>query len=595
MRELIRKFQTLKIKNKFILVYVTLLIIPLMIMSIFTYNNSSLIMESQSEKIMQHTLIQSEMYLDYMFKEISSLAFYVQKDMEQLNLVRETQPNYNRYNFRSEIDRIMSLFFINTNYERYELYIKDESLVPTASSVVFPYESIHDPYLIEKINKTHNKAIWSTKDMNNGSATSSAFVYTFLVGSPYDYKDNIGVMCIYFNRDYIQSVLDNMQMFPSGFSMIVNENQEILLKSSNAPEDISGFATYIKNGDSSSTSRAKNDTISLSIEIGETGWSLTYCAPRKEVLKDINNTVSVNTAFTLLCVVLAVLGAVLISNQITAGVNRLISYMKNVSLFISQKDSGKPVLEESEYMDEIAELDHSFHAMVARLKKLNEDNMRIESEKRVAQLKALQIQINPHFLYNVLDSINWMAARVKAYDIVDIVGQLGSFYRIALSGGEDIITLEKELEHTRLYLEIQKLRFKDKIQVEMNVDENLLNCEICKISLQPLIENAIVHGIFTKPDKQGVIIISCYRLEDLCVIKIRDDAGAMNPEEVKEMMKERIYSKDTKSGYGIHNVNERIRLYFGEQYGLDFKLVNGWSVSVVKLPIRLKSDEATNL
>ena len=158
MRKLIRKFQTLKIKNKFILVYVTLLIIPLMIMSIFTYNNSSLIMESQSEKIMQHTLIQSEMYLDYMFKEISSLAFYVQKDMEQLNLVRETQPNYNRYNFRSEIDRIMSLFFINTNYERYELYIKDESLVPTASSVVFPYESIHDPYRSRKSIK-HTKKL----------------------------------------------------------------------------------------------------------------------------------------------------------------------------------------------------------------------------------------------------------------------------------------------------------------------------------------------------------------------------------------------------------------------------------------------------
>lgn len=213
---------------------------------------------------------------------------------------------------------------------------------------------------------------------------------------------------------------------------------------------------------------------------------------------------------------------------------------------------------------EIEELSDSFSHMVLRIQELMERVRQEEVSLRKTELNALQAQINPHFLYNTLDSIAWMCEEGRNQEAVEMVNALARLFRISISKGHELITIERELQHAQAYLMIQKYRYKDQFTYHFQVEDTCLQYLCNKITLQPLIENAINHGL--DASEPGEILIEVREKDGDIIMAVADNGIGMSKEQC-----EAIWKTDTnsKSGIGIKNVNDRIRIYFGEKYGLN--------------------------
>ena len=213
---------------------------------------------------------------------------------------------------------------------------------------------------------------------------------------------------------------------------------------------------------------------------------------------------------------------------------------------------------------EIQSLSESFEHMVVRIQELMNQVRQEELTLRKTELKALQAQINPHFLYNTLDAIGWLCEEERSRDAVEMVNALAKLFRISISKGHELITVEKELEHAESYLKIQKFRYKNQFTYEFQVQEECMDCYCNKITLQPIIENAIYHGLNRMVD-EGRIVVRVYGEEDGIVFEVEDNGVGMTPEQCRSILRK---EPGDNSGIGIKNVNDRIKIYFGEKYGI---------------------------
>lgn len=228
----------------------------------------------------------------------------------------------------------------------------------------------------------------------------------------------------------------------------------------------------------------------------------------------------------------------------------------------------------SDNVDEITELGMSFNIMIGKIKELLDSKIKEQENLKKAELRALQAQINPHFLYNTLDTIIWMAESKKTDDVVKIVSALSNFFRISLSKGMDWITIGEELERIKSYLTIQKMRYRDILDFKIEVDEDVMENTILKLVLQPLVENALYHGIKNK--RQGGIINVRARRKgtDEVQLEVEDNGIGFTPEKLAQLRAELENDSGDfrlESGFGIGNVNKRIRLYYGKPYGLSIQ------------------------
>ena len=239
------------------------------------------------------------------------------------------------------------------------------------------------------------------------------------------------------------------------------------------------------------------------------------------------------------------------------------------------------------YKGEIGQLGDSFNAMVEKINELLGVVYKEQKNKREAELKILHEQIKPHFLYNTLDTIQWKAKQYHAQDIVDLVLALSGFFRISLSQGKEFITLEQEVLMVKNYLDIQKVRYEDLFEYKTEIEEGLGNYMVLKICLQPLVENALYHGIKESDQDRGTIWIRAFsESEDSIILKVEDDGAGMSQERIDQLnswlkLKER--GEEVKA-YGTLNVNDRIKIAYGDEYGLHYeKRTGGGTVAVVRL------------
>ena len=230
-------------------------------------------------------------------------------------------------------------------------------------------------------------------------------------------------------------------------------------------------------------------------------------------------------------------------------------------------------------------LSDSLNTMIDKINELLEQVKTEQIRLRKAEFELLQSQINPHFLYNTLDAIVWLAEAGEQKKVVSMVGSLSDFFRISLNQGQDILDVKEELQHVRSYLEIQQMRYQDILQYEICVPEELNHCQIPKITLQPLVENALYHGIKNKRGK-GMIRIEGELDGENCILLITDNGKGMTPERLEQVRKGIRNRKARETDiYGLYNVNERIRLNFGENYGITITSTYGEGTCVtVRLP-----------
>ncbi len=242
--------------------------------------------------------------------------------------------------------------------------------------------------------------------------------------------------------------------------------------------------------------------------------------------------------------------------------------------------------------EEIEVLNKSFNQMVEKIGNLVEDIHTEELNLRAAELRVLQEQINPHFLYNTLDNIIWLAESKKTDEVVMMVSSLSTFFRTSLSKGREFVSVKEETEHIRSYLEIQQFRYRDILDYEIAIPEEYYGYEVIKLTLQPLVENALYHGIKNKRGK-GHITVSAERCADVLIFKVKDNGIGMDKQRLAEvcaMLKEDGNTKKENDGFGLFNVNQRIQLHYGTEYGLKVQSTYGEETEVwVRIPVRTES------
>lgn len=406
--------------------------------------------------------------------------------------------------------------------------------------------------------------------------------------------ETLGVIAIDFDTSIFEQICIKASMGNTGkFYILDKSNMLIFNPSKNYVDHVSDYKWYeIFNKKSGSTIQnlAGTDYLIVS-DIPDNlafGWKIFGEVPIYEIMKDAYNIKNLTINMIGICLVLS-LG---LFTFLTDIITRPIRILKKQMHAAEKGDLEATVRIEGH--DEFSELGKSFNEMIKKIKLLIENNYREHEKLKKAEFNIMQAQINPHFLYNSLDAIIWMAESGDKDKIIDIVTALSGFFRISLSKGADIITLEKELEHCKNYLIIQKMRYGELLSYNFYIDQNVLTEKIIKITLQPIIENAIYHGI--KNRKSGgtisvsVLLINEFEIE----ILVNDNGiGIQNDKlrELKEILQE-SNSNDTfenmskKAGFGLNNVNERIKLYFGEKYGVSIDSI--WNVGTtvkIKIPI----------
>jgi two-component system, sensor histidine kinase YesM len=297
-------------------------------------------------------------------------------------------------------------------------------------------------------------------------------------------------------------------------------------------------------------------------------------------------------------VLAAILFSVAATWLISQSISRPIKQLQDVTRTITHRDLQ--ALVSADNADEIAELGRNFNIMVGQIRELLDAKMLEHEQLQKAELRVLQAQINPHFLYNTLDAIVWMAEANRPAQVVDLVRELSRFFRITLSKGKDWITLREEIGHVESYLAIQKMRYRDILDYHIDVGADLLDVSILKLTLQPLVENALYHGIKNKRSGGTITLRAQPTGDGSLFIEIEDNGIGMRPEKL-QLLRAQLHSANDpgtgpESGFGLNNVNQRLHLYYGEKYGLtiesEYKV--GTRVSLV-IPLDRAEDGALSL
>lgn len=289
-------------------------------------------------------------------------------------------------------------------------------------------------------------------------------------------------------------------------------------------------------------------------------WYLISLCPLDVLLKDSRQAIRLSLLFGVILLFSAFAFASYLSKTITVPLRRLSQTMDEVS------DGNLNTYLEPYGMDEVGHLTMNFNRMVKRMKKLMDQTFFEQKKKRKYELQALQTQINPHFLYNTLESICALIVLGRNTDAHDMVANLASFYRMVLGKGETILTLRSELEITEQYIAIQKVRYAEDLTFSMQIDQQVLDCPIMKLTLQPLVENAIYHGIKPK-GSPGTIRIRAVQNGANFFVTVEDDGVGMDSSQV-EMLNRPLKEGEIRKGFGVRSVGDRIKLYFGPEYGI---------------------------
>lgn len=268
--------------------------------------------------------------------------------------------------------------------------------------------------------------------------------------------------------------------------------------------------------------------------------------------------------YAFLIIILGILFVIAISTSLSAKISKPIKELEKCMKLVEEGRFDVEINVEGEY--EVVRLSKAFNLMVLKITNLMEQIVKEQEGKRKSELNALQAQINPHFLYNTLDSVVWMVENEKNQEAVTMITALARLFRISISKGRNIITVKEELEHAKNYLIIQKVRYKNKFQFKMEVQEEVLNYSTIKLILQPIIENSIYHGIECSVD-EGEIFIYAGIEDDKLLLMVKDTGLGMSEELVENILVTE-HRKSKGSGVGIKNVDERIKLCYGKEYGL---------------------------
>lgn len=426
-------------------------------------------------------------------------------------------------------------------------------------------------------------AISRERDGVDQQDTSQMVTLYHRIASKKEKEEELGICSISVSAKYFQDIMKNANITSEGLVYLMSENGRMITSSnSSILQKMQKKGILLNYGAELFMEKRKEGQKEYYItrqNVDGASWQMILIIPENEY-EDQYRFLWLSAALMLgSMIAVIVLMSYLLSGYYVGRLKKL--NVEMTGLESGNLNANLPITTEE---DEIEEIYHNFNGMVQEVQRLMQEHYQLGKEVKMAEVRALQAQINPHFLYNTLDLINWISMDYGAEEIGTLTWNLARFYRLSLNHGKSLISIGEEVEHVEVYVNIENYYFDNAISLEVDVPEELKSYACLNIILQPFVENAIVHGIAEKPDIESCEIRICARREEQDIVfSVQDDGPGVD---VKEMQKETQQDiRTAQHGYGVRNINFRLKLCFGEKYGVTYLESEKGTHVEIKIPV----------
>ena len=571
MKKLLHWFNGIKLRYKLAIFYSLFCFLPAMLLFWLSFLQMRSIIDDKGKMNLQSYLQQSVSSMDRTLDGYNSLSDYIAFDRTLAEVFSmEYGTPYEQYEqLTQKVDPILrTASYFHGGMQQITIYT-DNGMVKHDTTVA-PVSEIEETDWYQKTLE-HPGLNWFANYQEETLFSARKLAFS---------GAREGVNILYMDVDYQKLFTPYAETLISECGLYITDQdgklvfEESRFSGKNQNYDLT-YSEFLEQRDRGST-----DYIILCEQSNTTGWTVWLYQPvglAGEAMRPIGVMAGVTI---LICIFAAVLAYFITSGMVSSRIERLTHFMQEV------QEGSMDMQMESDDRDEIGMLYRGFGSMMKRIRTLINEVYLSKITQKEAELKALQAQINPHFLYNTLSLINWKALAAGEEDISRMTLALSTFYRTALNRGRNVLQVETELSNTRAYLEIQSMLHDGDFDYEIEAQTEILQCESLNLILQPLVENAIHHGIEEKTDGRGKITVRGWK-EDNCVWFMVEDNGVGMEQEVAD----KILTMESK-GYGVRNVDERIRLCYGEKYAMKVESVVGKGT---KMTIHFPARRLTNI
>ena len=597
----IQAFRNITMRKKLLLSYFILIFLPLGLLTLISYVNVSGVYEKQIRYSASQSFEQAHTFLSYKVNSLikSSDVIYFNSDVQ--NILSSSKDIYENDLVQQNIEMLKLDKFLNSLKNTQDVY-RASLYVPgwlAYSNQDINFSNIDvfsntDEY--KKLLKSRDKVFWIPAHIikNDVANLDPVRVISLLrkIRNSEQIDESIGIIKLSILESNINDIIIKANITHEGVVYVQN-SEGTIISCSNAQNlkqlDLDYSISKNLEGRTMSwetVTIGKNNYAVTARGIENTDWTMITAIPFSEILSQSNKIRDLMLVLMLIIGIIAYIIAYFISTSTVKRIIRLMKKMKSV------QEGDLNVSIASQSSDEIGRLMDSFNYMVKRISLLVEEQYQSGKEIKNLELKALQAQINPHFLYNTLEMINWKAIDSNVPEISVIAKSLAKFYKLSLNKGRDIVTIEDEINHIRNYVQIQNLRFENRIKLLMEIDGSLFHYNILKIVLQPIVENSILHGILEGRNMaEGTIRLRGRMEVNDIVLAVEDDGVGMSEEKTADILTGESTSEA--HGYGVRNINHRIKLCYGMQYGLTYHSSPGCGTLVeIRIPAEKSEEQA---
>ncbi|OMF30759.1 hypothetical protein BK133_16605 [Paenibacillus sp. FSL H8-0548] len=578
LRKLYQRFKDLKIQDKIFICFVLIIMISVLSVGISSYYKSAVILGDKTSQYNVEIVGQISTSVDYTLQridELSGILAFDQSIQRVLNTELDEMTERERIAAVNEIESIMITHYNSQIMRSIEIYGRNGLVIKVPSSFNDQENEVELQQYIKAASAYRGKTKWINNAKNEGLLRAVREINELQMATK-----PLGTVIISMKFETVSNLLRNVNFDRSGSVLLMDEKGGSVTPAEPLSEYFNdeAFRKSIASHSGSSIQTIVDREYLVSFKTSEyTGWKTIGIISVERLYKDSHAVRNWIIVVTLIIMLFAFLLARVFAQTITLPIKRMLRPMKKVQM--GDLNVTFPV----DGNDEIGILSTGVNHMVNQIHTLIEDAYKGKIMLQQSEFKALQAQINPHFLYNTLESINWMAKTNGVEQICRMVSALGDLMRISISTEKEYITIEEEMKYISDYLYIQKVRFGDRIETEIHMDDDLLSVVIPKLILQPIVENALLHGVQVKKGK-GVIHIRGHRLDDCIMFTVEDNGIGMDTEQAAKLLAdEQLEGPEAKgSGIGVRNVHQRIRYIYGMEYGvtINSKLGEGTNVQI---------------
>lgn len=567
-----RFFVFKKLRVQIALHYIVSSVLTLLFIGIILYFSIASIVQKEATTNTENAVEQSGMYIDLYIDRLKALSWLLAENPQLVDYFSSTD--------RQQVDKEMILSMIDTSIatdpfiESIVIVSKDGQIISNESGLSMSMSSnmMKEAWYVSAINNGDVPVLTSAR-MQDFSMDKDNWVISLSREIKNEQGRNIGVLLIDVQYKVIEDYLENLDLGHTGFSFILNANHEVVYHEDPAyfQNEIKQQALYEIALDPAAYDQTEK-TFTHLYSLRNADWIFAGVSSQDELTAIKNKLFNIFILFGFGFLVIATVSVVLFTGRITTPFRKLEQAMQDIEQGLTEI----PI--DSKGCYEAQSLSRHFNGMMMEIRKLMQEITDKEKDLRRSEISTLHSQINPHFLYNTLDTIVWMAEFNDSEKVIEMTKALAQFFRLSLSGGNELTTVENELDHVRQYLFIQKERYGDGLIYTIDYDPSLSRVQMPKIILQPIVENALYHGI-RGLDRQGVIEVRAEMDGDQVIFTVRDNGDGFD----KDALLQNTTNQMTKlGGVGIKNVDERIQLYYGQKYGVNIHSDhNGTTVRIV--------------